>query len=414
MPAHNGQHGQWHTKTHREKWPVGHSPQQDSDTFGNIAPMTDSNTPSNTLSNTLPQTLCEFLQHAGAHVHFYDVGRRVVEIPADDMLAIERQQKPYSLPFLRSASLGVLFYYEDADGKNTDQQIWFLKFGLDEQGLLSQSARDDFLRRMIEQLAEQTLANQNAESTSETAQTPPAMPEDNPHGFTPRDERMACFHAKIAKKLDQAPSQFYPHAMDYFTGKPGFDQWNFVGLQGIADVVARLDEDHNLATVIAAIPQLPSTPFAALCSCLENETIDADLSTVLGIRLEHALQENDNATVAAAIRGLSHGSDQTTLNKAIHSTLEHDAGLDVEVLATIAGRAWHCLERADTRRAFLHCLSRCTAGQRAFDHIMADLMFIPGLRKPLLDELRNLRDAGDCLPQQTEIIGYFFNALHTR
>lgn len=360
-------------------------------------------------NTTLPQTLCEFLLQSGAQVQFYDLGRRVVEISTDEMFAIERQQKPYPQPFLRHASLGVLFYYTDDEGNSKDQQIWFLKFALDEQGLLLHDARDDFLRRIIEQLAEQTLAK--LEAGAETEEKPPEMPEDNPHGFTPREDRMACFHAKIAKKLGQTPSQFHEHAMDYFAGNPGFDQWNFVGLQGIADVAARLDEAENLATLCAAIPQLPATPFAALCSCLENEAIAPNLSTVLGIRLEHALQENDSNTVAAAIRGLSHGHDQNTLNKAIHSTLDNETGLNVEVLATIAGRAWQSLKQADIRRVFLRNLSLCSAGQRAFDHIMADLMFIPGLRKSLLDELRDLRDADDCTQQQADVIDHFFQSL---
>jgi hypothetical protein len=341
------------------------------------------------------------------------MGRRVVEIPSDELLAIERQQQAYPQPFLRSAWLGVVFYYDDesSTAEATDNhQIWFLKFPLDEQGLLNQVARDDFLRRMIERLAAQ-MTQQDSDRTA------PDMPEDNPHGFTPREDRMASFHAKIAKKLGQAPSQFYAHAADYFTGDTGFEQWNFVGLQGIADVAARLDENDNLATLIKAIPHLPITPFAALCSCLENEVIDADLSAVLSSRLEHALQEGDadaraNIT-AAAIRGLSHGRDQDALIKAIHSTLDSDSGHNVEVLATIAGRAWQSLAQNDIRRAFLHNLAHCDAGQRAFNHIMADLMFMPGLRKPLLDELRSLRDSPDCDTQQATVIDQFFDSLQT-
>jgi len=176
-------------------------------------------------------------------------------------------------------------------------------------------------------------------------------------------------------------------------------------------VAARLDQDNNLATVIAAIPQLPATPLAALCSCLENENIDADLGSVLGIRLGHALQQGDANIAAAVLRGLSHGSDQTLLREATHSTLDSELGLHVEVLASIAGRAWQCLEHNETRHAFLHSLSRCEAGQRGFDHIMADLMFLPGLRKPLLDELRSLRNADTCTAQQAEIIDQFFHAL---
>jgi len=379
--------------------------QQNLRTFDKIVPMTD--------SNPLPQTLSEFLQQTGARVQFYDMGRRLVEITGTDMLAIEHQQQAYPHPFLRHASLGVLFYYEDGNGVNSDQQIWFLKFPLDEQGLLQQAARDDFLRRIVERLAEQTLAKHDPGNT----QNPPDMPEDNPHGFTPREDRMACFHARVARRLGQPASQFYTHAADYFTGNNGFEQWNFVGLQGIADVAARLDENDNLATLIRAIPQLPITPFAALCSCLENETIDPALSAALSARITTALQEADTGmaanTVAAAIRGLSHGGDQQTLVTALHAVLNSNSGRNVEVLATIAGRAWQCLERDDTRRAFLYNLALCDAGQGAFDNIMADLMFMPGLRQPLLDELRRLRDADDCTQPQTDIINHFFQSLQT-
>jgi len=399
-------------------------------TFVKIPAMTDKTTDKTTVKTSLPQTLCEFLQQTGATAHFYDMGRRVVEIPADEMLAIENQQKPYPQPFLRSAFLGVLFYYNDVDTKTESHQIWFLKFPLDEQGLLIQDARNDFLRRMIERLAEQTLAkhalenSENKESAETNTDNPPLevpkdVPEDNPHGFTPRDDRMASFHAIIAKKLNQSPSQYYTHAADYFTGNTGFEQWNFVGLQGIADVAARLDEKNNAST------QLPITPFAALCSCLENEAIDSDISTALGIRLEHALQngtpenapESDGVAaaniVAAVIRGLSHSDDQSILLVAIDSTLENEAGNNVEVLATIAGRAWQCLEDTETRRAFLQSLARCNAGQGAFDNIMADLMFIPGLRKPLLTELRHLLDSNNCSTAQTSIINRFLQSLQT-
>ena len=379
--------------------------QQNARTFDKIAAMTK--------SNSFPQTLSEFLQQTGAQMQFYDMGRRLVEIPGADMLAIERQQQAYPQPFLRSAALAVLFSYPDNNAASNDQQIWFLKFPLDEQGLLQQAARDDFLRRMMERLAEQALAKHDPEST----QNPPDIPEDNPHGFTPREDRMACFHARVAKQLGRPASQFYAHAADYFTGSNGFEQWNFVGLQGIADVATRLDENDNLATLIKAIPHLPITPFAALCSCLENETIDPALSAALSARISTALQETDTNiaanTIAAAIRGLSYGNDQQALIAALHSVLDSNSGRNVEVLATIAGRAWQCLEQTDTRRNFLYNLALCDAGQKAFDNIMADLMFMPGLRQPLLDELRDLREADNCTQSQVDRINHFFQSLQT-
>jgi hypothetical protein len=357
-------------------------------------------------TTTSPLTISEFLEQTGAQAHFFDMGRRVVEIPSADMLAFERAEIPYPQPFLRSAWLGILFHYEN--DKDT-HHIWFLKFPLDEQGLLQQAARDDFLRHTFEKLGE-SLSKPAEKQTPQDV--PEYIPEDNPHGFTPREDRMASFHAKVAKQLGQAPSQYYQHAIDYFTGdalssEKSFDQWNFVGLQGIADVAARLDENKLAATLAAAIPQLPTTPFAALCSCLENENIDAALTGVIAARVEKALTEDDAITVAAGLRGLSHSQDQAIVTQALQSTLAKPAGHDVEVLAAIAGRAWDALENASIRRMFLENLAQCEAGQRAFDHILSDLLFVPGLRQKLLQDLRS----PDRSEQLTSAIGAFFQSV---
>ncbi len=331
------------------------------------------------MSDTL--TICDFLEQGGAQVSIYDMGRRVVEIPLDAMRRFESTETPYPQPFLQSAWLGILFQYPHANVNS--QNIWFVKLPLDEQGLLQQAARDDFLRHVIKQLDE-TL---NEKSDIEPRQQ---IPEDNPHGFTPREDRMAMFHAKVSKQAEDPPSQFYAHAREYFTGKPGYEQWNFVGLQGIADVVARLDEDTldgktNAQILAQAIPHIPTTPFAALCSCLENTVLDKTLTQAIAERTNKALKEKNAVEVAAGIRGLSHSTDRDTVISTIKSVLDNPIGRNVEVLAAIAGRAWETLEDSELRFCFLENLASCEAGQQAFDGIMADLLFLPGLR-PLIKE----------------------------
>jgi hypothetical protein len=230
-------------------------------------------------------TLCDFLEQGGAQLSIFDMGRRVVEIPLDIMRRFESAVTPYPQPFLQSAWLGILFQYPHANANS--HNIWFVKLPLDEQGLLQQAARDDFLRHVIKQLDESLNKTSDEESLQQ-------IPEDNPHGFTPKEDRMAMFHAKISKQTAETPSQFYAHAQDYFAGKPGYEQWNFVGLQGIADVVARLDEDtldgkSNAQTLAQAIPAIPATPFTALCSCLESVAIDKPLSNTIAARISKAL-----------------------------------------------------------------------------------------------------------------------------
>jgi hypothetical protein len=339
---------------------------------------------------TKPLTLGDFLSEAGAQVYFFDLGRRVTRLPNGTVAAFEQAQHPYPYPFLRSAWLGVLFCYEGED----EQQIWFLRFPLDEQGLLLQAARDDFLSRIMETMGQDPRADKAHLSGLE----------DNPHGFKPRQDRMAVFHAKAAKLLSHPPSQYYTHAAHYFTGADGYEQWNFVGLQGIADVAARLDEDGNGPTLVQAMHHLPAVPFEALCGCLENEAIDAALTEAIGMRITQALEQEALAMATVGIRGISHSKDTWTLIATLDKVLQHPLGKQVDILAAIAGRAWEALQDQALRRRFLDCLAQCEAGPQAFDAIMSDLLFIPGLREQLLDELR----APDRSAILTEAVSGFF------
>ena len=357
-----------------------------------------------------PLTICDFLEQGGAQVSFFDMGRRVVEIPLDIMRRFESAETPYPQPFLQSAWLGILFQYPQttANGQTAPgnpDNIWFVKLPLDEQGLLQQAARDDFLRHVIKQLDETLNEALDKESQQPT-------PDDNPHGFTPREDRMAVFHAKISKKTGDPASQFYAHARDYFAGNPGYEQWNFVGLQGIADVVARLDEENsdsesNAQILAQAIPHIPTTPFAALCSCLENNALDKILTQTIAERINKALKDENAVEVAAGIRGLSYSTDRNTVIATIQSVLDSPTGRNVEVLAAIGGRAWETLENSALRFCFLENLALCEAGQQAFDGIMADLLFLPGLRQFIKEDFRN--------PERSEqlatAIGTFYQSV---
>lgn len=313
------------------------------------------------------------------------MGRRVIEIPLETMRRFELAEEAYPQPFLRAAWLGILIQFQESHQKNINQDhnnynIWFIKLPLDEQGFLQQAARDDFLHRILETLTEITGNELKQQSL-----------DDNPHGFKPREDKMAMFHAKVTRQLEQPPSQFYSHARDYFSGRTGFDQWNFVGLQGIADIAAHLDKEDNELLLAQAIPHLPATPFAALCSCLENINIDKRLTEALARRIKQAVAETDSAITAAALRGLSYSSDIETQRETIQTVLTNRVGKNVEVLATIAGRCWHVLKKSEIRLLYLEALALCDAGQQAFNSILSDLLFLPGLHQPIKEDFNNSR-----------------------
>lgn len=317
-------------------------------------------------------TLYDFLDQIGTQPRFFSLGRRIIEIPRERFTAFEHAEEPWPQPFQQAAWLSILF----TDTQSSEPHLWFLRFPLDEQGLLVQTARDEFLRRIIDSAGQPGSAA--GHSTDQLG--------DNPFGFKPNEAQMASLHARIAYGQGQPPSPHYAHALEYFSGKQGFEQWQFVALQGIADLAAHHDEHAEL--LAKAIPQLPAEPFNVLCGCLENETIGDALIDAITQRLRTELGTDtpDPVLIATALRGLSNGHRREKVIAATRAALDGEAGSHAEILAAIAGRAWETLYDNTLRADFLQRLTK--SGQRAFDSILADLLFLPVLRNLLLADIR--------------------------
>jgi len=346
-------------------------------------------------------TIGEFLEQTETRYRIFDMGRRVEKIPREEFARFESGAAPYPYPLQQHAWLGILGWNPE---EPEERFIWFLKLGLDETGRLSLAARDDFLRRVVASAEEQARAREAGEE--ETA--PADAMEDNPHGFKPKEERMAIFHAKVLKSLGLPPSRFFEHARDYFAGKPGWDQWAFVGLQGIADIIARLDEDDHEQVVANAIAHLPESPLQALCHALENSRFSITLAEPLAERLRAELDGEKRADIVASlIRGLSNTRAAGLRQQVLTKVLESPLGTNVEILAAIAGRSWADLHEPEVGQRYVEALARSEGGQEAFNHVMADLLFIPGLREPLLSYLRNPERS----PELAQAMGNLFQAF---
>lgn len=220
------------------------------------------------MSNSL--TLLQLLEKSGATVHVYDIGRRIATLPRDRFLAFEQATAPYPQPMQRKAWFALI--QVDPQTK-AEPVIWFLRLSLDEQGLLIQAERDYLLNRLLESAKAQSAGGD-----------PQGFLQENPYAFKPRDNRMALFHACLSRDLGLPPSRYYEHALAYFRGEPSWDQWGFVGYQGIADVACR----HTDEPLSSAIAQLPIEPLVALCHNLESQTLSPALSRALRQRLSEA------------------------------------------------------------------------------------------------------------------------------
>ncbi len=316
--------------------------------------------------------ICDFLNQAGTEFKIFDMGRRIEEIDQNDFLNFELGKSAYPLPLQQQAWLGFLVWTED---KSTELVIWFLRFPLDANGKLTIGIRDDFVARLLDKKNNET----------------PQQDESNPYGFKPKQEHMATFHAKAAKLLAQPASTYYENTRDYFIGKTGYDQWELLGFQGIADIASRLDEDNNTEVLSEAIKEIPAQPFEALAQCLEHEKIEYQLSQAIANIIQQHL-ENDNIDagfLSHCIRALSNTQEQTLLEISLNKILSHTAGQHPEILASISGRCWLALRNNETISLFLEALASCKEGQTFFNLVVVDLINIPGMQDGIHTAIRS-------------------------
>ncbi len=332
--------------------------------------------------------ITDFLDQAGTQFKVFDMGRRIQEIDREVFQAFELGEQAYPLPLQQQAWLGFVVWTEE---KNDELVIWFLRFPLDAAGKLTTGIRDDFVLRLI-----------NKEQHQQEDET-------NPYGFKPKQEHMACFHAKAAKLLGQPASSYYEHARDYFSGKPGYDQWAFVGFQGIADVCARLDEGDNATSLPAAILQMPPQPFEALAQCLEHQAVDNAISQSIAQLIEKELGREDcNAnTLSLCIRALSNSQNPELLKQQLKLILQSSSASHPEVLASISGRCWLALQDKELIALFLEALANCAEGQEFFNLVIVDLINIPGMQDSIHAAVRSTERSAAL----SRAIGELFNSF---
>ncbi len=324
-------------------------------------------------------TLVEFLEKSDIRVQAFDLGRRITKLPRRQLLSFEQRGTAYPYPFLQHAWLGFLL---------SDQRegalplIWFLKFPLDSEGKLVSATRDDFLLRIIKSVGEKL----------ELGSVDPGVDalKETPYAFKPEDERMACFHARASRILQAAPSSYYATARDYFAGKASIDDWQTLGLQGIADLCSRLDQHDNALNLSQIMPVLPAVPLEMLCCCLENEAIKQPLTEAITSRAKKLLDEFASpALVAALLRGISHSKAPEIRQQLIDDLLTSTIATDPEILAAIASRCWQDLKDPARLQRYLEQLAANSAGCDYFNRVLLDLLLIPGMPPRIMAQFRN-------------------------
>ncbi|WP_341658905.1 DUF3549 family protein [Vibrio sp.] len=321
-------------------------------------------------------TLSQLLNQSDCQYQVYDLGRRIKRIDNKTFSDVEHGLQPYPYPLQRKAHLAICYWNE-----SKQPWIWFLKFELDERGLLKQADVGNFLKYVIEAMGTRI----NKEMTQEQQQ----KLANNPYTFKPAEDKMAVFHSQIRALLSLPCSQYYEHAQCYFSGKLGWNKWQTVGLQGVTDVCARLSEEQNGVYLRKAIKQLPNEPLYALLGALEHSCLPDKLAERLKELAFDKINQQcpDLFLIGALTRALS-GADDQYLYPVIKEILSSARLSHQEVLIGIAGRCWHILACPELSETFLLRLAQ-TGNQALFNQLFADLVMLPELRMVLLPLLHS-------------------------
>lgn len=325
-------------------------------------------------------TLTKILKESGCEFRIHDLGRRIEPIANEEFERIELGQAPYPFPIQRQAQFAVSYW-------NEQQQpwIWFLKFDLDERGLLNSADMGNFIQFILGAMGARLQGDLDEETQQQLA--------NNPYTFKPAEDKLAVFNSQIRAHLSLPASQYFEHTLVYLNGQLGWDNWQTVGLQGLADVCARLNQQDNERLLKKSLRALPTQPLYALLGALEHTPINNSLATRLYDMAQDEINkpQTDLFLLAALVRALA-GDTGTRLSNLVEQILRHTELCHQEVLIAIAGRCWMPLQQPALAEAFLIRLAQ-TGNQALFNQLFADLVMLPKLRMTLLPMLHNAPSA---------------------
>jgi hypothetical protein len=227
---------------------------------------------------------------------------------------------------------------------------------------------------------------------------------DSPYTFKPREDKMAAFNAQATQALTHPASQYYPAAKAYFSGHASLNNWQTLGMQGVADVAARLDEIET-NEFVNTISMIPSEPFMMLSTFLENsEPSTRVVERFIAIANDSlASKQPDLALICACLRAISNSTATGLLAQFIRQLLTHDISRHIEILAIISGRTWQVLKQETVCQQFVEQLAHNDADYSGFSHLLADLMYLPDMRIPVMKALRN--------PERSEKLSSFIGTM---
>jgi hypothetical protein len=328
------------------------------------------------------RTISELLKTSGSQYRIYDIGRKVDKLSKESFTKIEANQIPYPLPSQGHAYIAIAFWQK----QNSQPYLWFVKFPLDERGLLNLVARDHFIAIIIEALGSDLGTSPNERQEE--------LLKSNPYHFTPPQYKLAYLNSLVSNEVKHQTSQYFSGALCYLSGDDTWQNWQTVGVQGLNDFAVRLSEKSYQKILVNALPHIPSAVLHPLCSALENVKLSVEIIDALVTQFEHTVACNNGRQASDQsflLRSLSSSCEHPHVIQFINSLIENSSSqtaLSEELVIVLAGRCWQVLSNELQLMTFLEILITDHEVE-VFQAVFKDLVAIPTLRPLIFQCMRS-------------------------
>jgi hypothetical protein len=328
------------------------------------------------------RTISELLKTSGSQYRIYDIGRKVDKLSKEIFTKIEANQIPYPLPSQGHAYIAIAFWQK----QNSQPYLWFVKFPLDERGLLNLVARDHFIAIIIEALGSDLGTSPNERQEE--------LLKSNPYHFTPPQYKLAYLNSLVSTEVKHGSSQYFSGALRYLSGDDTWQNWQTVGVQGLNDFAVRLTEKSNQKILIKALSHIPGPVLHPLCSALENVKLSVDIIDALVVQFEYTIERKNGRQASDQsflLRSLSSSCEHPHVIRFIHSLIENSSSkvtLSEELVIVLAGRCWQVLSNEQQLMTFLEVLIKDHEVE-VFQAVFKDLVAIPTLRPLIFQCMRS-------------------------
>ena len=322
---------------------------------------------------TTISSISELLTLSNCQYRIYALGRKIDKISKSIFNKVELNQLPFPTPLQGHALLAIAFWQK----KSEQPYLWFIKLPLDERGLLNQGARDHFVAIISEALG--------SDLSVDPTEKQEELLKSNPYIFTPSQYKLAMLNSILSIELNAPKSQHYQSFSNYLK-ENNWSEWQHIGVQGITDFVAGINDKEQSTRLSNALQHLPFEVLSPLCGALENKTLTLSLIEKIIELLEKCTLEQTNLK-QMLIRSLASSTEHPLVDEFFEKLLDNKQ-LSPDILICLSGRCWLTIKNEERAMNFLELLVQ-TNDLELFAAIFKDLVTIPIIRPLMFQCMRN-------------------------